>query len=276
MSTNPFMPGQSGRQDSTAYINELRFKRRRAIFRYNLAKTRADNIQAIIDAKTGLKNKLREYWDKIQQTDQLAQNVINTIDRYASLMKRVAFNAELTNMALKGLTIDSEESARKTEDIEDFFEENIKYPISCLTPAQQPVPNSPITAALNALETAIRDAMPAASDAVVKSLKAYQHTQMLSDFVGDQEGNKGLSKAFLEMRRIIHIDDHPGSKIHFPRSGCPDDRWDRTKAAYEDLVEDIARLTEIQNLFLQRANLAEDRKNAISVSLTAAEAAARS
>jgi len=275
MSTNPSKPGQSKRQDSTAYIGELRWKRRRAIFKYNFAKAKADNIESIIALKSALRENLGRYWTRIEQTDMLAQNVINTLTSYESLMKRLANNAGLTNTALKGLVIDAEEAARKTEEIEDFFEESIKYPISCLTPTQQPASGSPISAALAALEDAIQAAMAAAGKALLDCLKTYQQTEMLRDYIGNQKGTRGLSKDFLELRDTIHIDAHPKSKIHFPRAGCPDDRWDRTKKAYDELTVNIEKLSEIRTVFMQKAMLAEDLKDAISVSLTAAEAAAK-
>ncbi|MCB9041744.1 MAG: hypothetical protein H6557_34450 [Lewinellaceae bacterium] len=269
MSTNP-VTGPPRPEDYAAYIADLQNQRNEAQQAYETAQSNAQRKSEEINALQAALAKLNEYWQRIEGTDNKAGDIIDAIDQHEARMLREAFNAELTTDAAKHMVIDSEAASRKTEEIEDALEELLTEISSLPTP---PPANSPIMAAVNAMANAIHQAMIAAEDTLVKSLETYQKAELLSDYIGNQDGDSGLVKAFNGLDKLINVEHHPGSLIHFRREGCPNDIWDRLKLRHDWLTRRLAKLQRRLNHFMREATLKADRVAAIDKALNAAIAA---
>ena len=254
------------------YILNLRRKKRKQERRVRIADAIAARIIMIQNSLRQKRDYLDQYWKKIEMTNNLAKDVINTLERNTTIMERAADNVSLTNDVVRILVINAERTSHETEDLVGAIND-LLHDISCLP--QPPDPNGPIMKALNELRDAIIAAMNDALDVIGLTLETYQSTEALRALVGDKRGKSGLTRSYKGLDRIINIKYDRDSKIKFPREGCPDDLWDRTKKAYDRVTRRIDKLEEQLNRILERKKLAQARMDAISTSLTAAEAAAK-
>ena len=253
------------------FILNLRRKKRRQERRVRIAEARAARIQEILEALNAKKDYLDQYKSKIDQTNTLGKDIINTLERNNTILQRAAVNVGLTNDSVQILAVNAETASKETEDLVAVMSK-LLYDISCLP--QVPNPDGPIMKALDELASSIRVAMNSALDVIGLTLETYQSTEILKEQIGNKNGASGLTMSYKKLDKIINIKHDPDSKIKFPREGCPDDLWDQLKKEYERVVAYIAALEERLNRIMERKNLALARMEAISTSLNAAEAAA--
>ncbi|MCB0842622.1 MAG: hypothetical protein KDE26_05065 [Bacteroidetes bacterium] len=254
------------------YILNLRRKKRRQERRVRIADAMAARIERIQTALEAKRDYLDQYWKKIEKTNNLGKDVIQTLERNTPILERAADNVSLTNDAVQILVINAERSAYETEDLVKAISD-LLYDISCM--AQQPNPNGPIMKALNELAEATRGAMNEGLNGIDLTGEVYQRAEALKAQVGDKHGKYGLTRSYKGLDRKINIKYDRDSKIRFPREGCPDDLWDQTKKAYDRVTNRIDKLQEELNQILEKKKLAQARMDAISTSLVAAEAAAK-
>ncbi len=256
---------------SGEYIDRLAIKLKIAKREVKRAECHAEWIDRFRNVFLERKKYLAQYRDKIEATNELAKEVINTLDRNKNLVRRAAINVELTNDAAKLLIEYAENAANETEDIVAVIED-IKQKASVLT--QPPAKNGPILQTIYELSHAVEAAVTAATDALMNVLETYQKSGVLLSIMGDEAGNSGLTRAFAALDTIIHNANDPGSKLKFPREGAPMDIWDRTKAEYDRVNLYITNLQEEYNKTMEVQSLATAKVQAIKTSLEAAKKAA--
>ena len=260
-----------GVDDNAAYINSLEQKYKQAERAELQANSNAQRILNVRDELRSRRENLELDLSKMTETNELAKDVINTLESNKVLVERAGIYADLTNDAVVNFMKIAENSLKETEQLFKAIE-SAKFDVS--NGQQSASADGAIMKILNDLGVMLKDAVKLAYEVLTATLNTYQKTEVLKSTMGDSNGQSGLTKAFYDLDQIINVVHDSRSSIKFPREMASGNLMDTIKQELEQLETELNNLQDAHNHYLQAKNLAIANKNAIKKSLEAAKKAA--
>ena len=215
-------------------------------------------------------NLLQDCCDRIEATNTLAKNVIGIIKNNQSLVVRASCNAELSGQAIQVLLANCESVATGCLQLNLI----VQKLLTAVNGANCELdPDGPIMTALNELVAKVQASLDSAVEAITKSLETLQGSLLLEACMGDQNSGGGITKAMVDLLKIIDIQYDKKSKIKFPREKCPRDFYERSKDALARAKSELEKIAGEKAVCEEEQCLLDEEVTSIQNSITAAQTA---
>lgn len=270
------MPNHHNDHDSVQeYIDRL--KQDLAAATAALAQAEALEIQKKLDLdkKTTWSTLLKRVLDLLKATNQLGMEYIRTVQRVRKQAEKIGENAELGIEAMEILIC----QAKKLTDCTEVLKSLVKILLDRINCSITPKENG-IMANLNALKTAVDDALISVTNVVTTLLDALKAQEELWVSISGDRGLvyqlNGLSEHMLQGKKP-DLEDcvscKPKQTPLFPMDDPDCDFYSQTEEQYEKVQEQIAELQEEVEEATCKRETAQAKKNALKTAHDAAIAA---
>lgn len=253
-----------------SYIKQLERKLKKAERELKRIMAKTQKSQQAHQGKSSEVQLLKDYKERIELTNDLAEKIIHVIESNSDLFKRSAKLGLLVAEAFKVLLVQVEITSCKARLLEKAIQDFLKDIKDTSIKINE---QSPVYAALKKLSESSTAAVESSLLLLEKVMLVLKESNVLQQRLGDTEFTYGLTGQLLDMQKVIDIQYDQGSKIKFPRENCPEDYFDITIKEHEEAKKVMIKLLQELNQYKQEKSITEAKTESIKKSKDAAVAA---